>query len=94
MEHIFRSHSWQGEHIGKWFHSSILSIQNQTILKKNTDWRDEKLKKNKEDIDKLVDRLLSTQLENGYMGTYAEKNRFMKILESGSIKLGCLDSPL
>ena len=85
FEHRPGSHSWQGEHIGKWLHSSILSIQNQTILKKNTDWRDEKLKKNKEDIDKLVDRLLSTQLENGYMGTYAEKNRFMKILESGSM---------
>ena len=85
FEHRPGSHSWQGEHIGKWLHSSILSIQNQTILDKSTDWRDEKLKKNKEDIDKLVDRLLSTQLENGYMGTYAEKNRFMKILESGSM---------
>ena len=85
FEHRPGSHSWQGEHIGKWLHSSILSIQNQTILNKSTDWRDEKLKKNKEDIDKLVDRLLSTQLENGYMGTYAEKNRFMKILESGSM---------
>ena len=32
------SHPWQGEHIGKWLHSSILSIQNQTILNesKNT----------------------------------------------------------
>ena len=85
FEHRPGSHSWQGEHIGKWLHSSILSIQNQTILNKSTDWRDKKLKKNKEDIDKLVDRLLSTQLENGYMGTYAEKNRFMKILESGSM---------
>ena len=85
FEHRPGSHSWQGEHIGKWLHSSILSIQNQTILNKSTDWRDEKLKKNKEDIDKLVDRLISTQLENGYMGTYAEKNRFMKILESGSM---------
>ena len=81
------SHPWQGEHIGKWLHSSILSIQNQTILNKNADWRAEKLKNNKEKIDKLVNRLLATQLENGYMGTYAEENRFMKMLENKSMSM-------
>ena len=81
------SHPWQGEHIGKWLHSSILSIQNQTILNKNADWRTEKLKNNKEKIDKLVNRLLATQLENGYMGTYAEENRFMKMLENKSMSM-------
>ena len=47
----------------------------------------EKLKNNKEDINKLVNRLLATQLENGYMGTYAEENRFMKMLENKSMSM-------
>ena len=30
----------------------------------------------------MVSRLIATQLENGYMGTYTEENRFVKMLEN------------
>ena len=49
---------WQGEHIGKWIHAATLAY-NVT--------GDEKIKK---DLDEMVERLLATQLPNGYMGTY------------------------
>jgi len=57
-------HEWQGEHVGKWLHAATLGYE---VTK------DEKLKKA---LDKTVERLLDTQLPNGYMGTYDEGQRF------------------
>lgn len=63
-------HPWQGEHIGKWLHAATLAY-NVT--------GNEKLKK---EMDEMVERLLATQLPDGYMGTYAEEARFMNVPES------------
>ena len=63
-------HPWQGEHLGKWLHAATLAY-NVT--------GDEKLKK---ELDEMVERLLATQLPNGYIGTYAEEARFMNVPES------------
>lgn len=57
-------HLWQGEHVGKWLHAATLSYE---VTK------DVKLKKA---LDKTVDRLLAIQLQNGYIGTYSEDQRF------------------
>ncbi len=64
------THAWQGEHLGKWLHAATLAY-NIT--------GDEKLKK---ELDKMVQRLLATQLPDGYLGTYAEEARFMNVSES------------
>jgi len=64
-------HPWQGEHIGKWLHAATLAF-NVT--------GDEKLKQK---LDEMVGRLLATQLENGYMGTYDKDNTFMALPEGG-----------
>lgn len=63
-------HPWQGEHIGKWLHAATLAY-NVT--------GDKKIKK---ELDEMVERLLATQLPDGYMGTYAEEARFMNMPES------------
>jgi len=63
-------HAWQGEHLGKWLHAA-------TIAYKITG--DEKIK---EELDEMVGRLLDTQLPDGYLGTYAEKDRFMNVMGS------------
>jgi DUF1680 family protein len=57
-------HPWQGEHVGKWLHAATLAYLAEP---------DEALK-NK--LEETVDRLIATQLQNGYMGTYAEDERF------------------
>jgi len=57
-------HPWQGEHVGKWLHAATLAYEVT---------EDEKLKK---ELDNTVERLLATQLHNGYMGTYIEDKRF------------------
>jgi uncharacterized protein len=64
-------HPWQGEHIGKWLHAATLAY-NVT--------RDENIKK---DLDEMVERLLATQLPNGYMGTYGSGYTFMDVPENG-----------
>ena len=64
------THPWQGEHLGKWLHAA-------TIAYKITG--DEKIKK---ELDEMVERLLATQLPDGYMGTYVEEDRFMNIMGS------------
>jgi DUF1680 family protein len=58
------SHPWQGEHVGKWLHAATLAYE-QT--------RDEKLGKT---LEGTVERLLAAQESNGYLGTYAEEERF------------------
>ena len=59
-------HGYMGEHIGKWLHAYTLTHHRT---------RDTEVKNN---LDNMVNRLLATQLENGYLGTYAEKQRFYK----------------
>ena len=59
FEHRPGVHPWQGEHLGKWLHAATLA------------WRmtgDERLAAALHDN---VERLLATQLGDGYLGTYA-----------------------
>ena len=64
-------HAWQGEHVGKWLHAATLAYE-QT--------RDEKLGKT---LRETVERLLDAQEPNGYLGTYAEKQRFYMVPADG-----------
>lgn len=58
------THTWQGEHVGKWLHAATLAYNgNKDPALRNA-------------LDSTVQRLLASQLENGYMGTYTEKERF------------------
>lgn len=57
-------HTWQGEHVGKWLHAAALDYEMT---------KDPKLL---EAMKKAVDRLLNTQLMNGYLGTYADSLAF------------------
>lgn len=63
-------HPWQGEHLGKWLHAATLAY-NVT--------GDEHLK---DKMDEMVERLLATQLEDGYLGTYASHYTFMAVPEN------------
>jgi len=63
------SHAWQGEHVGKWLHAATLAYE---------ETGDDKLGKK---LKETVDRLMATQESNGYLGTYAEKERFYKVPE-------------
>jgi len=63
-------HPWQGEHLGKWLHAATLAYGIN---------RDEKLKLK---LDEMVERLLATQLESGYTGTYGESYTFMALPEN------------
>jgi len=63
-------HPWQGEHLGKWLHAATLAYAIN---------RDEKLKK---ELDEMVERLLATQLPNGYLGTYGEGYTFIAVPEN------------
>ncbi len=56
--------TYQGEHVGKWLHAASL-VYEQT--------RDKKLLRA---LRETVGRLLATQEANGYLGTYAVKDRF------------------
>jgi DUF1680 family protein len=67
FEHRPGKHPWQGEHLGKWLHAATLAYQ----------ISGEKALKN--ELDEMVERLLATQLPDGYMGTYAEEARFMNV---------------
>ena len=66
-------HPWQGEHMGKWLHAATLAY----VVN-----GDEKLKKK---LDEMVERLLATQLPDGYLGTYGEAYTFMAVPENGMI---------
>lgn len=63
-------HPWQGEHLGKWLHAATLAYN----INGN-----EKLKLK---LDEMVERLLATQLPDGYMGTYGESYTFMALPEN------------
>lgn len=63
-------HGWQGEHFGKWLHAATLEYLRT---------RDPELKKT---MDSMVERLLASQLENGYLGTYAYEYSFVSYPEN------------
>lgn len=63
-------HPWQGEHLGKWLHAATLAYN----INGN-----EKLKLK---LDEMEERLLATQLKNGYTGTYGESFTFMALPEN------------
>lgn len=79
------SHTWQGEHIGKWIHATTLALNAQPGLNSVYEYDKDFPWDIKDKLDNMVSRLLATQLENGYMGTYTEKDRFMKLLDNESI---------
>jgi hypothetical protein len=60
-------HPWQGEHVGKWLHAATLAYE-QTHEKRLL-----------EALQETVGRLLAAQEPNGYLGTYAEKQRFYMV---------------
>ena len=66
-------HPWQGEHIGKFIHTVVLDY----LITKDP--------KTKKELDNLVKRLLATQMENGYMGTYHPDVTFMRRPENGKV---------
>ena len=55
---------WAGEHVGKYLHAATYA------------WRFTGRKELRDRLDYVVDRLIESQLDNGYLGTYAEKDRF------------------
>jgi len=63
------THPWQGEHLGKWLHAATHAYRMTG---------DQKIK---DKMDELVSRLLATQIEDGYLGTYPEEARFMNVPE-------------
>ncbi|MBE0673654.1 MAG: glycoside hydrolase family 127 protein [Bacteroidales bacterium] len=63
-------HPWQGEHLGKWLHAGIIAYKITGNVKM------------KKAMDEMVERLLATQLPDGYLGTYAEEARFMNVMGS------------
>jgi hypothetical protein len=58
--------SWDGEHVGKWLHAATLAWVNTG---------DPALRAK---LDSTVAALVACQLEDGYLGTYEEKNRWTK----------------
>ncbi len=56
--------SWDGEHVGKWLHAATLAWVNtgDTALR--------------EKLDSIAAELVKCQLEDGYLGTYIEKERW------------------
>lgn len=60
-------HPWQGEHVGKWLHAATLAHERTDNAKLG------------EKLQETVERLLTAQEPNGYLGTYAGKDRFHTI---------------
>lgn len=63
-------HPWQGEHVGKWLHAATLAW---------TMTRNERLAN---ELERTVERLLATQLPDGYLGTYAPEATFVAVPEN------------
>ena len=72
-------HPWQGEHVGKWLHAATLAYE---------ETHDEKLGRR---LEETVQRLLAAQDANGYMGTYAEENRFYIVPDKDNWQEGTRD---
>ena len=58
-------HPWQGEHLGKWLHAATLA------------WLGTGDGKLRAELERNVERLLATQLPDGYLGTYAPESTFV-----------------
>jgi len=56
--------SWDGEHVGKWLHAATLA------------WANTGDPKLREKLDYIATELIKCQMEDGYLGTYAESNRW------------------
>jgi DUF1680 family protein len=56
--------SWDGEHVGKWLHASALA------------WANTGDPALREKLDYVAAELVKCQLEDGYLGTYLEKDRW------------------
>ena len=56
--------SWDGEHVGKWLHAATLA------------WANTGDPALREKLDYVAAELVKCQMEDGYLGTYVEKNRW------------------
>ncbi len=56
--------SWDGEHVGKWLHAATLA------------WANTGAPALREKLDTTVEELSKCQLEDGYLGTYLDKDRW------------------
>jgi DUF1680 family protein len=56
--------SWDGEHVGKWLHAATLA------------WANTGDKALREKLDYVATELVKCQLDDGYLGTYLEKDRW------------------
>src|ERR1051325_11072531 len=56
--------SWDGEHVGKWLHAATLA------------WINTGDPALREKLDYIAAELVKCQLEDGYLGTYVEQNRW------------------
>jgi len=70
------THPWQGEHVGKWLHSATLAHQATG---------DPKLLAS---LEETVKRLIATQDQNGYFGTYAPEQHFYADWEHENARVG------
>ena len=59
------SHPWIGEHVGKWLHAATLAWENAPT--------DQSLG---EKIKRIAKGLIACQMDDGYLGTYAKKDRW------------------
>jgi uncharacterized protein len=75
-------HPWQGEHIGKFIHTVVLDY----LITKDP--------KTKKELDDLVKRLIATQMEDGYLGTYHPSVTFMRRPENDKINPDVADDLL
>ncbi len=66
-------HPWQGEHIGKYIHTTVM------------DYQITKDPKTKKELDDMVKRLIATQTKDGYIGTYSPDMTFMRRPENGKL---------
>lgn len=64
FEHRPGRQAWVGEHVGKWLHAASLS------------WKHTGNPQLRTRIDQTVQRLLVTQLPDGYLGTYVPEKRW------------------
>ena len=67
------THPWQGEHVGKWLHAATLAHQATGDAKLLTR------------LQETVARVLATQQEDGYLGTYAPEKRFYAAWEPADV---------
>ena len=67
------THPWQGEHLGKWLHAATLA------------WLMTGDSRLRAELESNVERLLATQLPNGYLGTYGLGETFVASPENADL---------